>query len=256
MNSRIIQIVLNVMNLLLGIKTINSVFMSVAYSWEVNSALIQKHFVSALLTTIGIVIIIHVVKVLIGIEIILSVLFSFIVIVSCANHALQDNTVMIPKQIVFMMSLNSIVTNAQETITAMLITVDVSHALKIKTGIILNVCNVDKTSIGMGIIQNVLMILSIVTHVQEIKTAMLITVDVSHALKINTGIIQSVQNVMKNIFGVPTIMSVFSIVAYAQEAKSALEEIQNVSVLLILIGMVINVSVETVLIGMKIIMNV
>ena len=85
---------------------------------------------------------------------------------------------------------------------------------------------------------------------------MLIIMVVSHALKINTGIIHNVCNVMKHKFGMLKIMSVFSIVANAQEANSVLKKIQNVSVLLILIWMVIIVYVTKVLVGMKIIMNV
>ena len=85
---------------------------------------------------------------------------------------------------------------------------------------------------------------------------MMITVDVSNALKINTGITQNVCNVMKHKFGMSTKMSVFSTVANAKEDYSALKKIQNVSVLLILIGMVIIVYVKKVLVGMKIIMNV
>ena len=45
-------------------------------------------------------------------------------------------------------------------------------------------------------------------------------------------------------------MSVFSIVACAQEANSAIEKIQNVSALLTPIGMVINVYVVKALTGM------
>ena len=82
--------------------------------------------------------------------------------------------------------------HAQKDNIAMLIIMDVSHALKINTGITQNVWNVVKTSIGMRMKQNVPMILSIVFHAQETIIAMPIIVDVSLALKMNTGITNNV----------------------------------------------------------------